>query len=407
MTGQFKPTLAQFAKDSCCVLEGQAAADRFFIIQKGKVRVIREADQTMKQDGALSGPGDIIGAVSAMSGFSYIETAMALTDVVMLVVERKYYGDLIRGNTPIAMKIIQQFSGRLRELDEMLSKRALNAAAVPDPRHLLQVAEYYAGQRKFDQAFYAWHRYTALCPGADNLPEVKQELMKIAPRVKSMKPAYPPDKMERTYPKDCLLFAEGERGDELYIIQKGSVKISKIARNQEVVLAVLKEGDIFGEMALLEDKPRAATAEAYENCTLLAVNRHNFEGLISSRPELVARLTTLMAERVWLMYRQLANMLLENPLGRIYDALLTQLEKDRVPLQTNNPYPCNFGFKELVGMAGLPSDESDVLLRKMLISKRISLINDRIYVNDPSAILRQTEYYRRAQRMGNISGDPV
>ncbi|MDR1252401.1 MAG: Crp/Fnr family transcriptional regulator [Treponema sp.] len=400
MAGQFKPTLVKFVRDSCCVVEGKTAADRFFIIQQGKVRILREADQSTEEDGNLTGPGDIIGAVSAMSGYSYIETAVALTDVIMLVVERKYYGDLIRGNTPIAVRIIQQFSSRLRELDEMLSKRALNAASVPDTSHLLEVAAYYANQHKFNQAFYAWQRYTALCPGANNLGEVKQEMMKIAPHVKMLKPVYPPGKMERTYPKECVLFAEGEQGDELYIIQKGSVKISKIVNNQEVVLAVLKEGDVFGEMALLEDKPRVATAEVYADCSLLAVNRSNFEGLISNHPEMVARLTTLMAERIWLMYRQLANMLIENPLGRIYDALLIQLEKDRVSLETNEPHLCGFGLKELAGMAGLPSGESDALFKKLLLTKRINLINDRIYVNDPPVILRQTEYYRRAQRLG-------
>jgi CRP-like cAMP-binding protein len=265
---------------------------------------------------------------------------------------------------------------------------------------LLQVADFYAKQRRFNQAFYVYQQYTVHCPQADNLNEVKQKMMKIAPNVKILKPVYPPDKMERNYPPNCLLFAEGERGNELYIIQNGSVKISKIVNDQEVVLAILGKGDIFGEMALLEDKPRAATAEVYEDCTVLAVNRANFAGLIKSRPELVARLTTLMAERIWFLYKQIANTLFENPLGRIYDALLIQLEKDRVALNTNQYHQCNFGLKELAGMAGIPPEESDALFKKILLGKRINLINDKIVVTDASEVLRQTEYYRRAQRIG-------
>ena len=49
-----------------------------------------------------------------------------------------------------------------------------------------------------------------------------------------------------------MIFSEHEPGEDLYIIQQGKVKITKIINNQEVLLAVLQPGDIFGEMALLE-----------------------------------------------------------------------------------------------------------------------------------------------------------
>ncbi|MDR2718825.1 MAG: cyclic nucleotide-binding domain-containing protein [Treponema sp.] len=394
----FQPTIIKFGKDSFFVVEGKTNTDKFYIIQEGKVRIIREVDKVVRGKDTLAGPGDIIAAVSVMSGFSFIETAIAHTDVTVLAVEKKQYGNLIRNNTPIAVRIIQQFSQRLRTLDEMLSRLTLSAAAEGGPSHLLKIAEFYASQRRPNQAFYAYQQYAAHCPDAPDMDDVKQKMERLAPTVKVTKPAYPSDKMERTYPVDCLLFAEGEPGDELYVIQEGSVKISKIMNNQEVVLAVLRKGDIFGEMALLEDKPRAATAEIVENCTVLAVNRANFTGLIETSPELVARMTTLMAERIWLMYRQLANAMITSPLDRIYDALLIQLEKERVPLNKNNPYMCNFGFKELADMARIPPREHDALLRKILLTKRISIVQGKLLVSDPSDVLRQTDYYRRAQQ---------
>jgi CRP-like cAMP-binding protein len=230
-------------------------------------------------------------------------------------------------------------------------------------------------------------------------------MMKIAPYVKIVKPVYPPNEMKRSYPKDCLLFAESESGNDLYIIQKGAVKISKIMNNHEMVLAVLKPGDIFGEMALLEDKPRSATAEVLEDCVVLAVNRDNFEGLIQQQPELVSRLTTLMAERIWFVYKQLANTLILNPLGRVYDAMLIQLEKDRVDVNTNQSHQFNFGVKELAGFAGIPAEESEALLKRVLLTKRVILVEDKIFVTDASDVLRQTQYYRRAQRIGVTRGD--
>ena len=80
----------------------------------------------------------------------------------------------------------------------------------------------------------------------------------------------------RSYPKDTMVFSETMPGRQLYIIQQGQVKITKIMNNNEVLLAVLKPGDIFGEMSLLENKPRSASAISFEDSVLLAVNRENF-----------------------------------------------------------------------------------------------------------------------------------
>jgi len=378
------------------VVEGKADTNRFYIIQSGNVRVSREIDKITGEKESIAGPGDIIAAVSVLAGYSFIETAVAVTDVTTVAVEKTQYSSLIRVKTPIAVKIIQQFSQRLRTLNEVLSRLAVNAAAVSEPAHLFDVGEYYAKQKKYNQALYAYQRYIAYCPHASNIEALKKKAAELFPKVKVIKPVYPPNKMDRTYPGNSLLFAEGEMGNELYIIQEGSVKINKIVNNQEVVLAVLRKGDIFGEMALLENKPRTASAEIVEDCKVLAVNRANFAELIKNSPELVARLTTLMAERIWLMYRQLANTMIESPLGRVYDALFTQLEKERVPLDAKQPYLCNFGFKELAEMARIPPMEQNNLLNRLMMTKKINIVDNRLFISDPAEILRQAEFSRRA-----------
>ena len=96
-----------------------------------------------------------------------------------------------------------------------------------------------------------------------------------------------------------------------------------------MVLAVLHKGDMFGEMALLEDKPRSACAIVNENCRLMVVNRQNFDQMVSTQPQLISRLTTTLSERLWSMYRQLDNALLCQPLYRAVDMLALQLEKAR------------------------------------------------------------------------------
>jgi CRP-like cAMP-binding protein len=400
MPEQLQLTFVKFVKDSYIVVEGKQNADRFFIIRQGKVRISKEMEVVEEEGGNILGPGDFFGVISTMSSHSHIETARALTDVVLISVQKDQYPQLIQRNTPVAMKIILQFSKRLRFLDEALTRLTLKNNATSDASHLFAVGEYYARQNQYNQAYYAYRQYIKYNPSGPQVTTAREKMQKIAPyALKTSQLNFRPDVFNRVYPKDCMLFCEGESGEELYIIQKGAVKLAKIVNNNEVLLAVLKAGDIFGEMALLESKPRAASAVAYEDCQVLAVNRVNFERMISTQPQIIARLTTLLSERIWLIYKQLANTLLSDPEGRMWDALQMQLEKNRIPIDQNQIHTFDFGPKELVGMVGLPQGEGALVLRKMMEGSKVQIVQDKIHVSDVREIPKQVEYFRKMQRI--------
>jgi CRP-like cAMP-binding protein len=402
MVGPLQLAFVSYKKDSYIVVEGKPNADRFFIIRQGKVRIFKDVEVVEEEGGSIGGPGDFFGVVSTMSSHSQIETAQALTDVTLISVMKDQYGQLIQNNTPVAMKIILQFSKRMRYLDEALTRLTLKSNAQEDASHLYKVAEYYTRQSQYNQAYYAYHQYIKHCPRGENVNKARELMMKIGPYAKGVKLDYKADEFNRVYPRDSMIFSEGEPGDELFIIQKGTVKITKIVNNNEVLLAVLKSGDIFGEMALLESKPRAACAVAYEECHVMAVNRANFERMVSTQPQIVARLTTLLAERIWFIYKQLANTLISDPVGRMYDALLIQLEKDRVPI-TSSAYTFDFGPKELINMVGISKNEEITALRKLMENKKIQIVKDKdkdkIHAMDVAEISKQTEYFRKMQKI--------
>jgi len=399
MSDNFQPAVVKFARDSYILVEGKPNADKFYIIREGKVHVSRAAETA--KEGSVAGSGEMIGLVSAMAAHGYIESAQAVTDVTLLAIERKQYGDIVRRSAPLAINTIRQFSQQMRSLDEAVSRRALKSAAANDPSHLCQIGEFYEKAGRHNQALYSYQQYIAYNPTAENVEQIKKRIEKIQPRVTAARPVYTPDTMIQKYPKNNLLFAEGESGHNLYIIQSGSVKITKIVNNQEVVLAVLNKGDIFGEMAILEDKPRAATAEIYEDSTLLAVNRANFADLISAQPDMVVKMATLMSERIWHLYRQLANTLIEDPLGRIYDALIIQLEKNRIDLSSKDAYQCGFGFDELAGMAGISKLESKELYTKILSAKKVTLKDDKILISSVSEVFKEAEYHRKMEKIAH------
>jgi CRP-like cAMP-binding protein len=356
-------------------------------------------EMVVEEKGNILGPGDFFGVVSTMSSHSHIETAQALTDVTLISVRKEQYGDLIQNTISVAMRIILQFSKRMRYLDEALTRLTLKNTAENDTSHLFIVGEYYAKMNQYNQAYYAYSQYIKYCPREDNSNIARERMMKLAPYVKLNQTEYKADDYIRIFYKDSMIFSEGEPGDELYIIQKGAVKIAKIVDNNEVLLAVLKPGDIFGEMALLESKPRTACAVAYEDCILLMVSRANFSRMVATQPQLITRLTTLLAERIWFIYKQLANTVIEDPLGRMYDALLIQLEKSRVDVQDSQPHVFDFGPKELVNMVGISAGEGSMVMKKIMDNRKIQLVKDRIYVLDAREIARQAQYYRSMQRI--------
>jgi len=395
MESQSQLSIVNYKKDTYIIVEGNQS-DCFFIIQQGKARISKEAAVEGEGDETL-GPGDFFGVISTMSSHSHIESAQALTDIVLIAVQQNQYVGLIRKNSQVAKKIIMQFSKRLRHLNETLARLTLKNTAEAGPSHLYDVAEYYLGQKQYNQAMHAYGQYVKHCPKGEKAASAAEKFTKLAARIEQTK--FTANDVNRTYRKNTMLFAEGEPGDELFIIQKGSIKITKIVDNKEVLLAMLNPGDILGEMALLEGKPRAASALAYEDCEVIAVNKANFELMIQNQPQLVAKITTLLADRIWLIYKQLANTLIENPLGRMYDALLIQLEKNRVALDGKTQYTFAFGRPELFNMVGIQEKKGRALLEQMLENKKIQIIDNKIHTTSTEEIFKQSEYFRKMDKI--------
>ena len=395
-------SIVSFPKDAYLTVEGKPNADHFYIIRAGNVRITSEVPMANENDSGPLAPGDFFGVVSTMSSHSHVETAMAQSDVSLISVHRDQFGLLIQRNTPVAIKIILEFSRRMRYLDEALTRVSFKSTADEGPAHLFTVAEYYARQNQFNQAFYAYYRYLQYCSDGEHAPVAKERLDKIKPYAKAvhLSSSDAKDSMGRTYPKNTMIFSEGEPGGEMFIIQKGRVKISKIVDDQEILIALLKPGEFFGEMALLENKPRSASAIAHDDeVTVLVVNKDNFGRMVQTQAQLITRLTTTLAERIWTVKRTLVNAAVGDPLGRLYDQLYLQLEKNRIATDSAAPYTFDFGAKELINMVGYSASDGNVQVQKMLENSKLKLVDNRIHATDVREIVKQTEYFRRMEKI--------
>jgi len=104
------------------------------------------------------------------------------------------------------------------------------------------------------------------------------------------------DLVEKEYKPGESIFAEGEIGKALYIVLDGSVAIAKKGKGENTVLAELKAGSYFGELALIDQMPRYAAAIAQEQSTLLIMYKSYFDDLIKGSPAISSRVLLNLVE---------------------------------------------------------------------------------------------------------------
>jgi CRP-like cAMP-binding protein len=95
-----------------------------------------------------------------------------------------------------------------------------------------------------------------------------------------------------------LIFSEGDVGGEMFILQAGRVEIVKLIGGEDRRLAVLEKGDFFGEMSMLEELPRNATARAVDHVSALVVSPITFDQMLRENPEIVVRMMRKLSARL-------------------------------------------------------------------------------------------------------------
>jgi len=391
-----------YQKGSYILVEDKANT-LFYILKSGQAYVKTKSDLVVsdamrrEEENALK-PGDFFGVISAMSGHPSIESVVALTDVLVIIVRRDQFGVLIEKNGPIAMKIIRSFSRKLRFFDTALTKLSFSHSVEEDPLHLFSLGEYYFKQKSWIMAAYAYDKFIEYNPWHEHVSNAKERLAKLAPYIQA-KPKNDAQTQvggfARVYQDSEVVFLEHEIGQELFIIQYGSIIIKKVVENNEITLAILNKGDIFGEMAILDDKPRSATAVAYGKTMLLVINKNNFQSMVQQQPQLATKIISLLAERIWISYRQFTGAMIDDPLGKFFDVMLTQVIKAHIQLVKGVAHTFDFGPNELLSMAGISPDKGKAVLAEFFAkNQKFILVDGKIRVTDLDELHRQASYYK-------------
>ena len=166
----------------------------------------------------------------------------------------------------------------------------------------------------------------------------------------------------RTYPEGSVLFREGDLGDEMYIIHSGKVEISRELRGRRAVLAVLGPGDFFGEMAILNNRPRSATAICLERSQLLVIDRDTFLKLLRANADIAMSMIQKLAARLETANAQIEILLVRDANHRVAYTLRKLAERMGQPYGIGVLIPVS--ADELAERTGLePHEVAEILAR--------------------------------------------
>jgi len=101
------------------------------------------------------------------------------------------------------------------------------------------------------------------------------------------------------YPKGKVVVRQGEYGEHIYAVQEGELEVVKERKGGgEIQVAVLRSGDIFGEMAILQKEVRSATVRTLTEARLLTVDKKTFMSRVHEDPSLAFNIVRMMAQRI-------------------------------------------------------------------------------------------------------------
>jgi hypothetical protein len=120
-----------------------------------------------------------------------------------------------------------------------------------------------------------------------------------------------PQQITKAFQGGDIIIEEGTRGTSAYVIMSGAVEVLKMSGDKEVVVATLGEGRVFGEMGLIEDRPRSATIRALSELEVRIINRDQFNDLLKTKPAILIPIIKTLFERL----REASNLLVQRALG--------------------------------------------------------------------------------------------
>jgi CRP/FNR family transcriptional regulator, cyclic AMP receptor protein len=344
--------IKDYKAGSTVVIQNAPNPGIFYIVRKGVLAIDTEHrlnDKVLSRFEA----GDSFGLVSALTGHHFLVTIYAATEAQVAEIPISMIGAYLKSQSDLAVKMLRLYSRELRTIQLHLSKLDNPEDRNMTPEVLFSLAQKY---KDWDKPHYAARALKAYIQWAEKnqgvyLDMAKQLWPELAPHEKPisyMAKATP-------VPADTMIFSEGEMGREIFVVLAGSVKLMRIVRGEEFIIDVLGAGELFGEMAFIENAPRMGSAVTTQDSQVIRISP---EQLVSNVGEgVLQKIFENMARRIWFSHQRLIIFKITDPLVRMYAFLYNLVRNQNMRMKEksaqDHAYKFDITLSELKIMCGI------------------------------------------------------
>ena len=198
------------------------------------------------------------------------------------------------------------------------------------------------------------------------------------------------DKAETVYwERGTVVFEEGDRGDECFVLHSGSVKVvRRFADGRRITLARLGPGSVVGELALFNGELRSATVEALEPTLAVALGGADVMSILKNDPEAAISVAIGLADRLRAANERMFEHALATVAGRVTATLLGQVEARQAQGAGDRDVEVVGTPTDIARLAGAPRESATRVMHWLENEGVISLKRGRTVVHDPAALSR-------------------
>lgn len=401
------PKAVQYSKGSIIYFSGDRD-ERIYILQTGCVILTSIDVETGNPVTEQVKNGEFFGAKSSLGRFPREETATALSDSIVVTMTLQEFEAIFSKNKDVIMKMLRVFSGQLRQIHKKTESILKNKIDSDQADGMFSVAK----------SFYKDEQYRACCdvcikyltnyptaPDKDSVAKIyadaKIRAEKLAARKNAANeipvttdgalaqfslPAF--ERFKKRYEPEQVIISEFEPGNSFYLIQSGQVQLVKCVNGTKKNLDILKPGEFFGEMAILDNSPRSATCMAIGPVECLEFNKENFALLITGNPQLALILLKLFCKRIYDQKRRLRILVIKDFAARIADVFLMYDEMNPVSNPMEHQRKFNISVQDISHWSGLTPEVTRDEINKYVEKRKVEVHDNYMVVTNISDMKR-------------------
>jgi len=394
------PKLMQYTKGSIVYFENDKD-ERIFILQKGIAISTTTDIETKEPITEQIKNGEFFGVKSSLGHFPREETVTVLTDSTCVALTVPEFESMFGGNKGVMMKMLRVFSGQLRQVHKKIESILNQDLTINPMSAMISVAQAFYDDEKFRSCCDVCIAFLKRYPNYYD----KNEVVKLYTMSKAQAdrhansgeddsgddgstggalsqfnlPAF--QRFAKNYEPGQVIICEFEPGDTFYLIQSGKVQLVKCVNGTNKNLDILKPGELFGEMAILDNSPRSATCMAAGHVQCLEFSKANFELLVAGNPQIALMLLKLFCKRIYDQKRRLKILVINDLQARVADVFCMLDEMNPVSLTNKTLRRFDVTIQDIARWAGLSMDLTRTEIDKYIARNKIEVFENHMIVH--------------------------